>query len=101
MVRSGTLTLGAIVMLGGATGARAGNSKEFFHATQAAACFPFCGPFLSAHSSELGRLAGALLSEAFGRNSNGVVPVNGVESQAAKPIGAYSSISVYVFGNGE
>ena len=102
MVRSGALTLGAIVMLGGATGARAGNLKGFFDVTQNAASFSLCGPFFRHIPRNWGDLLAPFnLSEAVGHNSNGAVPVNGVVSQAGKPIGAFESISLYVVDHGE
>jgi hypothetical protein len=84
MVRSGALTPGAIVMLDGATGARAGNLKGLFDATQSAGSLPLCGPFFQRMPQNCaGLLAPFNLSEAVGHNLNGAVPVNGVVSQAA------------------
>jgi hypothetical protein len=51
MVLGGALTLGAIVMLGGATGARAGDLTGLFDAMQSAAPLSVMGSILS-HSSE-------------------------------------------------
>jgi hypothetical protein len=93
MVRSGALTLGAIVMLGGATGARAGNPKGFFDATQTASFFPLCGLFFRHIPRNRGDLLAPFnLSEAVGHNSNKAVPVNGAVSQADEPIGVSSTL---------
>ena len=84
MVRSGALTLGAIVMLDGATGARVGNRKGLFDATQSPGSLLLCGPFFQRMPQDWADLLAPFnLSQAVGHNSNGAVPVNGVVSQTA------------------
>jgi hypothetical protein len=96
MVRSGALTLGAIVMLGGATGARAGDVTRLFDATRSAAAFPSWGQFFQHIPENWSDLPVRVsLSEAVGRNSSlRAVPVDAVVSRAAGPIGALSLYGV-------
>ena len=90
------MTLGATVMLGGATGARAGDLAGLFDATQSAASFPSWGQVLQHIPQNWSDLPVRFsLSEAVGYSSNEpAVAVDAVVWDAAKPIGALEPISL-------
>jgi hypothetical protein len=85
------LALGASVMLGGATGARAGDLAGLFNATQSAASFPPWAQFFQRIPQNWCELPVRFnLSEAVEYNSNApAVAADAVVWQAAKPIGAF------------
>ena len=100
MIRKGALTLGAVLMLGGVSGARADDLTGLFDATRNAASLPSWGELIQGIPQNWSDLPVRFnLSESIGYNSNVLGNTASASSllfpASGKPIGAFESISSY------